>query len=88
MVHFTLTEAAMVAYEMMLQEDTSHPFTNCMSLYCCVKRLQEIGDVQPPEDAPIVADEVRESNVRAKSVMFSHNSTTETGKSAFFKYQE
>lgn len=78
----------MVAYEMMLQEDTSHPFTNYMSLYCCVKRLQEIGDVQPPEDAPIVADEVRESNGRAKSVMFSHNSTTETGKSAFFKYQE
>lgn len=53
-------EAAMVAYEMMLQEDTSHAFTNCMSLYCCVKRLQEIGDIQPPEDAPIVADEEEE----------------------------
>lgn len=82
------TEAAMVAYEMMLQEDTSHPFTNCMSLYCCVKRLQEIGDVQPPEDASIVADEVRESNRRVKSVVFSHNSTTKIQKSAFFKCQK
>lgn len=81
-------EAAMVAYEMMLQEDTSHPFTNCMSLYCCVKRLHEIGDVQPPEDASIVADEVRESNRRVKSVVFIHDSTTKIQKSAFFKCQK
>jgi hypothetical protein len=51
------TEAAQVAYEMMFQEDFSHGLTNCMSMYCCVKRLQDIGNVQPEED-PSAPEEV------------------------------
>lgn len=57
-LYLAFTEAADIAYEMMLQEDTSSMFTNYLCLYTCIKRFQQIGDEQPAEDEPIVHDEV------------------------------
>ncbi|XP_056021387.1 28S ribosomal protein S27, mitochondrial-like isoform X2 [Ostrea edulis] len=67
-------EAAQVAYEMMFQEDFSHNLTNCMSMYCCVKRLQDIGDVQPEEDpsAPEEEDEWVRVNIVHRPVYDDH----------------
>ncbi|XP_061193274.1 small ribosomal subunit protein mS27-like [Saccostrea echinata] len=61
-----IQEAAEVAYEMMFQEDTSHALTNCLSLYCCIKRLQDIADIQPEEDPVLTAED--EEWVRVKIV--------------------
>lgn len=44
-----LAEGAVVAFDLMLQEDWSHPINRCLAWYVCHLRLQELQEAAAEE---------------------------------------
>ena len=52
-LYLHITGAAKIAYELMLQEDFSHPTSYLLSLYSCVKHLYHTDSLERWEPAVI-----------------------------------